>query len=157
MILNWYNACKNANGQCYFIENKMEYINLNENKIPLENIIYHDYKNINVKKSFNMSINEVLEFDNPPQQILNLPPFDIIFINSPEGYSNEKPGRLLPCIWSRNLFSNRNTIIYIDDSNRKLEKHIINNFFNNYEKYTFHDNNCLKLKRDGCTKLTLIN
>ena len=39
------------------------------------------------------------------------------------------PGRLLPIYWSNKYLSKSNTIIYIDDSERELEKYFIKNYF----------------------------
>ena len=79
------------------------------------------------------------------EKLKNLAPFDIIIVDGPEGYSNEKPGRLIPCYWST-LLSKKGTIIYIDDANRKLENYCINKFFTDKEKQIFNE-------RDKCTKI----
>ena len=46
--------------------------------------------------------------------------FDIIIIGGPEGFTQKKPGRLIPCSNSK-ILSKSGTLIYIDDVNRKLE------------------------------------
>lgn len=60
-------------------------------------------------------------------------PFDIIIIDGPEGYSSEKPGRLLPCYWST-ILSKPGTVIYVDDANRTLEAYCIETYFKSYKR-----------------------
>ena len=52
----WYNGNKNT----YFVEDNNEYIQLNHNYIPKENIIRYNYQNITVEKSFQMNDREIL-------------------------------------------------------------------------------------------------
>ena len=66
-----------------------------------------------------------------PDRLLNLAPFDIIIVDGPTGYNNNMPGRLLPIYWSNKYLSKSNTIIYIDDSERELEKYCIKNYCDN--------------------------
>ena len=132
------------NNKTYFIENNDEYIKLNKDVIPEENIIKYDYKNLTVKNSYNMNLDD-MNLYKIPTKILQLAPFKIILIDGPPGYNNEQPGRLIPIYWARYL-SNENTIIYVDDSSRKLETYAINKFFNNNPKIIFNS----RLK---CTKI----
>ena len=136
----WYNGNKNT----YFIENNDKYINLNINDIPKSNIIKYEYENINVKSSFKMSDDDIHKYI-IPEQIKNLGLFDIIIIDGPEGNYKKKPGRLIPYYWST-LLSKKGTIIYGDDSSRKLENYCINKFFKDKEKILFKE-------RKGCTKI----
>ena len=136
----WYNGNKNT----YFIESNNKYINLNKNDIPESNIFKYDYKNIKVKDSFKMSIDDIKKYV-IPEKIKNLAPFDIIIIDGPEGYQDDSPGRLIPYYWST-ILSKKGTIIYGDDSSRKLENYFLNNFFKDKEKILFKD-------RLGCTKI----
>ena len=136
----WYNGNKNT----YFIENNDEYINLNINNIPKSNIIKYKYKNINVKNSFRMSYNDLNKYE-IPNEIKKVAPFDIIIIDGPEGYKQHSPGRLIPYYWAT-LLSKNGTIIYGDDSNRKLENYCINKFFKDKEKIFFKE-------RLGCVKI----
>lgn len=136
----WYNGNKNT----YFIESNNKYINLNKNDIPESNIFKYDYKNINVKESFKMSIDDIKKYV-IPEKIKNLAPFDIIIIDGPEGYQADSPGRLIPYYWST-ILSKKGTIIYGDDSLRKLENYCINKFLKDKEKILFKD-------RLGCTKI----
>lgn len=136
----WYHQ----NNNTYFIENNEEYINLNKDIIPQENIIQYDYKNLTVKNSFNMNFND-MNIYKIPTKILQLAPFKIILIDGPAGYNDEQPGRLIPMFWTRYL-SDENTLIYVDDSSRKLETYAINKFFNNNPKKIFNS----RLK---CTKI----
>ena len=132
------------NNKTYFIENNDEYIKLNKYVIPEENIIKYDYKNLTVKNSYNMNLDD-MNLYKIPTKILQLAPFKIILIDGPPGYNNEQPGRLIPIYWARYL-SNEDTIIYVDDSSRKLETYAINKFFNNNPKIIFNS----RLK---CTKI----
>ena len=136
----WYNGNKNT----YFIENKDEYINLNIKDIPRSNIIKYEYKNINVKNSLKMSDNDIKKYL-IPEEIKNVGPFDIIIVDGPEGFRPEKPGRLIPYYWASQL-SKKGTIIYGDDSSRKLENYCINKFFKDKEKILFKE-------RHGCVKI----
>ena len=117
----WYNGNKNT----YFIESNDKYINMNINDIPKCNIIKYEYKNINVINSFKMSDNDINKYI-IPEKIKNLGPFDIIIIDGPEGWSYNKPGRLIPYYWASQL-SKKDTIIYGDDCLRTLENYCINN------------------------------
>ena len=135
----WYNGNKNT----YFIENNDEYINMNINDIPKNNIIKYEYK-INVKDSFQMSDDDLKKYI-IPEKIKKLGLFDIIIIDGPEGWDENKPGRLIPYYWASKL-SKKGTIIYGDDSSRKLEKYCINKFFKNKEKILFTQRNkCIKI------------
>jgi hypothetical protein len=136
----WYNGNKNT----YFIESNDYYINLNINDIPKCNIIKYEYENINVKNSFKMSDNEINKYI-IPEKIKNLGPFDIIIIDGPEGYADNKPGRLIPYYWASQL-SKKDTIIYCDDCSRKLESYCINKFFKDKKKL-------LCRERLGCLKI----
>jgi hypothetical protein len=136
----WYNRNKDT----YFIENNDKFINLNRKDIPPENIIKYDYKNINVNSSFNLNDDAISEY-NIPEKIKNLAPFDIILIDGPEGCHRTAPGRLIPCYWTT-LLSKPGTIIYIDDSSRKLETFCINKFFKHNKKEVFEE-------RLHCTKI----
>jgi len=136
----WYNGNKNT----YFIESNDEFINLNKNDIPTSNIIKYEYKNINVRDSFKMSVDDINKYI-IPEKIKNLGPFDIIIIDGPEGWEGSKPGRLIPYYWAT-LLSNKGTIIYGDDSSRELENYCINKFFKNKEQILFSE-------RHGCMKI----
>ena len=134
----WYNGNKNN----YFIEDNDEYINLND--IPISNIIKYEYKNINVKSSLKMSVDDINKFL-IPEKIKDLGSFDIIIIDGPEGYHHSKPGRLIPYYWAT-LLSKKGTIIYADDSSRKLENYCIHKFFKDKEKIFYKE-------RLGCMKI----
>ena len=136
----WYNGNKNT----YFIENNDRYINLNINDIPKSNIIKYKYKNINVKDSFTKTSDDINKYV-IPEKIKNLGSFDIIIIDGPEGWNPYKPGRLIPYYWAT-LLSKKGTIIYGDDSSRKLENYCINKFFKDKEKIFFKE-------RLGCVKI----
>ena len=124
----WYNG----NAETYFVENKDEFIKLNEKDIPKTNIIKYDYKNISLKISKELSDEAISKFK-VPDELLQLAPFDIILIDGPEGQAPEKPGRLLPYYWVKFL-SKSGTIIYTDDSRRPYESYFINKYFKNKAK-----------------------
>lgn len=130
----WYNL---TNKNTFFVEDNKYYIDLN-NSINKNNIIYHDYKNISVKTSLNLTLNQIKNFE-IPKKLLELAPFDIILIDGPTGFNEKCPGRLLPIYWSKEYLSNDKTIIYIDDASRHLEKKCINSFFINNNKKYFKD------------------
>ena len=136
----WYEG---NNKNTFFIENNDEYIKLNINHIPSENIIKYDYE-ITCSSSFNLTDNKIKEF-RIPEKILNEAPFDIIIIDGPEGFSLTKPGRLIPCYWST-LLSKPGSIIYIDDAKRKLENFCIQKYFKHHYKEEFD-------KRQKCVKI----
>jgi hypothetical protein len=130
----WYNA---TNKNTYFIENNQQYIDLNKN-INNNNIIYHQYKDITVKSSLNLTDDKINMFK-IPQKLLELAPFDIILIDGPSGYDEKCPGRLLPIYWSKKYLSKEGTIIYVDDAIRVLEKKCINKYFIDNKKVYFKD------------------
>ena len=132
------------NKNTYFVENNEKYIELNKD-IPETNIIKYDYKNINVKNSLLLNDKDINNYL-LPQKLLDLLPFDIILIDGPEGYMSSKPGRLLPCFWSYKYLSKKDTLIYIDDSNRILESYCINKYFKDKIVNIFPERNkCCKI------------
>lgn len=139
----WYHG---NNMNTYFIENKQNFIDINSS-IPAKNIIKYDYKNIRVSNSFNLTESD-LDVYSLPDSLTNLGKFDIILIDGPEGYTNNKPGRLLPCYWTYKYLSKKGTIIYIDDSKRTLENYCINKFFKDNIVKEFNE-------RNGCTKIII--
>lgn len=146
----WYNSTK---GNTFFVENNKDYIELNKDHIPSSNIIYYDYKNITVDSSFNISEKDVDNFV-MPNELRKLDPFDIIIIDGPAGWYPTAPGRLLPIYWSSKFLCKQNTLIYIDDSNRKLEKYCIDKYLSNDSKYkqiNYFPN------RDGTVKIQNLN
>ena len=138
----WYEG---NNKNTYFVENKREYIELNKNDIPFNNIIQYEYNTL-VETSEKLTDNEIVKYK-LNDKLKKLAPFDIIIIDGPEGYDNKKPGRIIPCYWST-LLSKTGTIIYIDDANRKLENYCINKYFSNKKKTEF-------IKREKCVKITI--
>jgi hypothetical protein len=130
----WYNV---TNKNTFFIEDNKTYISLNQN-INSNNIIYHEYKNITVKKSFYLNDNKIENYT-IPEQLLKHAPFDIILIDGPNGSNDDAPGRLLPIFWSKRYLSKEGTIVYIDDSSRNLEKKCINKYLMNNPKTYFNE------------------
>jgi hypothetical protein len=138
----WYEG---NNKNTYFVENNDEYINLNKNDIPLNNIIKYNYQT--TCKSCLKLTREELNIFTIPVKISNLAPFDIIIVDGPEGYSEDKPGRLIPCYWAT-LLSKPGTLIYVDDSSRKVEDTCIKTFFNDKVVQKFPE-------RLQCTKICM--
>jgi hypothetical protein len=136
----WYEGC---NKNVFFVENNDKYIELNIKKIPLDNIIKYDYKTT-CASSEHLTDNEITGFI-IPQKIEERGPYDIIIIDGPEGYTPEKPGRLIPIYWATKL-TKPGTLIYIDDSKRPLENRCIQKYFADYEKTYFDE-------REGTTKI----
>ena len=120
----WYYGNKK---NTYFIEDNIEYIELNKD-ISDSNIIYHDYGEINVKNSFSLT-NETLKKFIVPDKLKDIGTFDIIIIDGPKGNTNNSKGRLIPYYWSSQFLSKKNTIIYCDDIERKLESYCLDKFF----------------------------
>jgi len=138
----WYEG---TGGNTFFVENKDEYIRLNEKDIPGTHIIKYDYK---TRCDASMSMPQsVIDSYSIPDRLLELAPFDIIVIDGPEGYKPFSPGRLLPCYWSLRL-SRAGTVIYVDDSVRPLEKYCIEKFFAGKVVTVFPE-------RSGCTKIVV--
>jgi len=130
----WYNA---TNTNTLFIENNETYIDLNKNIDP-NNIIYYDYQNISVNSSLDLTETQISEFK-IPEKILENAPFDIILINGPNGYNDNCPGTLLPIYWSKHFLSKEETIIYLDNASRNLEKKSINKYFLTNKKNYFKE------------------
>ena len=142
----WHNS---TIGNTFFVENNIEYINLNKNIIPEANIIFYDFEGITVSKSKNIiNNNSLLSTDSfmIPQKLLDSAPYDIILIDGPAGYDNDKIGRLLPIYWSQKYLSKSGTIIYIDDCKRPLESACINKYFCDNKKNIYNE-------RLGCAKI----
>lgn len=136
----WYNGNPNT----FFVEDKDEFIDINKNDIPMQNIIKYNY-NISIKDSYSMTLSDLEKFI-PPHNLIEKGPFDIILIDGPEGYTLQKPGRIIPMYWTSTFLSKPSTKIYVDDSNRPLEKYGINFFFRDKQKHFFKN-------RNGCTKI----
>lgn len=122
------------NKNTFFVENKDEYIKLNEGTIPFDKIIKYNYKTT-LPTSFSLPDDKIKEFK-IPEKILNEAPFDIILIDGPEGYYSKTPGRLIPCFWAT-MLSKAGTVIYVDDAGRKLETFCIKKYFKDYPKQEF--------------------
>ena len=136
----WY---KGNHSNTFFVESNDKYIEMNIKDIPANNIIKYNY-NTTCASSVQLTHDKISTFI-IPDKIMKEAPFDIIIIDGPEGYSLEKPGRLIPCYWSTQL-SRPETIIYIDDANRKVEAYCIEKYFKHYKKKEFN-------KRDKCVKI----
>ena len=138
----WYEG---TGGNTFFVENKDEYIRLNEKDIPASHIIKYDYKT-RCDTSM-LTPQSVLDSYSIPDRVYELAPFDLIIIDGPEGYQPFSPGRLLPCYWSLRL-SRAGTVIYVDDSARPLEKYCIQKFYSDRVSRVFPE-------RSGCTKIIM--
>lgn len=80
------------------------------------NIEIYNVGNNTVQRSLANDIDDLVV----PKCIQNID-WDIIFIDGPAGFANDKPGRALPIIWTSKI-KNKNTHIFVDDYERKLEK-----------------------------------
>ena len=129
----------------FFVEDNEEYIN--NSPIDISKIVYHKYRDISVDSSFELSKEQIEKYE-VPDEILKNSPYDVIYIDAPSGCCNICPGRLLPIYWSKYYLSKPGTIIFIDDSNRKLESYCISKFFPNEKKENF-------TIRDGFCKITI--
>ena len=127
----WYHKNKNT----YFVEDNEVLIKLNKKYIPETNIIHYTYKTTSVANSQTLSDEEIRQ-TTIPCALLELAPFDIIIIAGPEGGSPTKPGRLLPCYWTKWL-AKPGTIIYLDDCHRSLENYCIDKYFKYKQMYFF--------------------
>ena len=137
----WYSL---ANKNVYFIEDNKKYIELNK-EISSDNIIEYNYNDINVRKSFNLTEEEIEKYP-IPKNLIDLAPFDIIYIDGPEGCTKNSKGRLLPYYWSKKYLSKKGTIIYCDDCARLLESFCIHKFFyNNIKKQISPNIPCTKI------------
>ena len=119
-------------GNTYFVEDNLEHISL-AYMIDPKRIIRCDYGSITVARSFTMTGQEVDAIPIPPS-LLTEAPFDVIFVNGPLSYNASCPGRLLPLLWSRTLLSASGTVVYVDDSDRRLESLCIEQFFGDCDK-----------------------
>jgi hypothetical protein len=137
----WYNL---TNGNTFFVEDNKEYIEKNKD-ISDDKIIQYTYQGITVKSSFNMTDEQIHSFIIPDKIIKNAP-YDIIYIDGPNGYTQDKPGRLLPIFWSRTILSKPDSLVYIDDCKRPLETMCVNKYFSDYKKSIIN-------VRDGCMKI----
>lgn len=142
-----------TNKNTFFIEHNDDYINLNKD-IDCENIIKYEYNDISVEKSINLLkknksfyIDELQNYK-IPQKLIELGPFDVIIVDGPTGYNEKCPGRLLPIYWSKTFLSKKESVIYVDDTNRKLESQCIQTFFK--DDYIRFSN-----IRDGCAKIII--
>lgn len=141
----WYEG---NNKNTFFVENKDEYIKLNEKDIPSKRIIKYDYVGITCENSVKMTDEQISKYA-CPTALLNEGPFDIILIDGPEGFGN-KPGRLIPAYWSAKFLSKPGTLIYVDDSNRKVETYSIQKYFKDKVVKVFPErNNCTKIIING--------
>jgi len=133
-------------GNTYFVEDNREYIALNEDIDP-SRIIYYDYKGISVERSFAITDEEILAFP-VPEALMEAGPFDLIFVSGPLSYNSACPGRLLPLFWSRYLLGSKDTLVYVDDSERRLESHCIERFYGDCVKKRL-------LVSGGCVRIRL--
>ena len=139
----WFNLCPNT---C-FVEHNPKYINKALEYIPKANIVHCKYKGISVWNSFGMTEERLSSLPMPPE-LEGAEPFDVILIDGPTGYNFFLSGRMLPCYWAMKHFSQPGTLVYIDDSERKLESYCIDRFFKGKVSQSFPS-------RDGCVKIAM--
>ena len=137
----WYNL---TGQNTYFVEDNIAYINLNKN-IDSSHIIHYIYTGVTVPSSFKLTDQDIEAFK-IPDELLDIAPFDIIYIDGPTGWNNNCPGRLLPIYWSANFLSKKETVIYIDDCKRPLETYCIDKFFkDNVKEFLDVGQGCMKI------------
>lgn len=127
----WFNAngCKDV----WFIEENIKYIDMNPN-IPRENVIYHKFENIDLYKSSRLQDEDLEKYPLPKgiEKIIGNG-FDIIIIDGPTGCFPTSPGRLLATYWATKKWSHKNTIFYLDDTNRKVETLCMNKYMSDMD------------------------
>ena len=138
----WYEA---THKNTFFVEDKDEYIRLTAKDVPADHIVKYTYKTTCAKTTA-LTDDAIRAFE-IPEKLLQEAPFDVIIIDGPEGYSPEKPGRLIPSYWST-LLSKPGTIIYIDDAIRPVEQYCLKKYFADKVKKEFPE-------RSKCMKLTI--
>ena len=115
----------------WFVETNDEYIKLCK-EIDKKCVIKHDFSNITVKSSMTLSDEQIEKYP-IPYILLKNAPYDIILVDAPVGSSDNAPGRLLPMYWTKECLSHSGTIVYADDTERKLENYCIKKYFSNYK------------------------
>ena len=138
----WYEGAKK---NAFFVEDKDYYIGLTTKYVPSDHVIKYTYTTTCATTTA-LTDEQIRAFE-IPEQLLREAPFDVIIIDGPEGYSREKPGRLIPSYWST-LLSKPGTVIYIDDTIRPIEQYCLKKFFADKIKIEFTE-------RSKCTKLTI--
>jgi hypothetical protein len=125
--LFWLHATK---GKTYFVEDDDDFILHDKNL--LQNIIPCNYFGTSVSKSLNFLDNETRSNSHyslaPPIDLIKLAPYDVILVDGPKGYSDDKEGRLHPIKWSSKLMSHKGSV-YIDDAERELETKAVKKYF----------------------------
>lgn len=129
----WYKSNNKKN--IIFVEHNDSFINLNS-KIKNNFILKYEYKNTSVEKSLKNIFNEDEHLI--PAKLLRKAPFDIVLIDSPEGYKDDSFGREIPFYWTRNFLIHEKTKIFIHDIQRKLEKLLLEKYFKDFQKKYFH-------------------
>ena len=146
--LIWNNYVKYINNKSItiFVEDDDYYIK-KQKSIDNNNIIKFKYSTTvketlkHLKSKSSKDIKEYIKNNKfqIPEKLLKYYPFDIILIDGPKGYDNNQSGRLLPIYWYEKYLSNKNTVIYVDDSNRTLESLLIDKYFGLYEITKFNE------------------
>lgn len=110
----WQNM--NCNGYTLFLETNSTWKDYCLKDNSNLNIRLYEVGNNNVKRSLLGDIDEI-----PIPDFIKNIQWDIIFIDGPEGFSPDKPGRAIPILWA-NKIKNKKTHIFVDDYGRTLEK-----------------------------------
>lgn len=134
----------------YFIENYQKWIDLNRD-IPKDRIVKFTYPEVNVGNCLQKFSAGELDFNQlqVPEEIKKQAPFDIILVDGPQGFNGKCAGRLYPIKWAVRELSKPDTLVYVDDSKRQLEKRSIERFVKSptrVVKVFTQRNNCTKIR-----------
>lgn len=119
----------NRNGKTIFLENLEEWIPKNS-----EDVVKVDYNTVREDYQGLLLEQEKLEMKCLPESIAN-EKWDIIFVDSPTGYSKKCPGRM-QSIYTASKLANKDTLVYIHDCNRKVEDTYSKHFFEIDKQFT---------------------
>ncbi len=109
---------ENENGTTIFIEDVAEWAELAREQMDCR-VVMVEYD------TFVRDANALI--DQPERLTLELPEdiqamrFDVIVVDAPQGFSDDKPGRMKP-IYMSSLLSHEGSHVFVDDFNRKIER-----------------------------------
>lgn len=128
----WVNA--NKDGQTLFVEHDPVWFQKAAEMYPGK-VVFHPFDNITVDSSMELTTADLKTFPIPAELLETK--WDIVIIDGPTGCNGDCPGRALPIYWTKEHFSHTNTIVYIDDCDRDVEKRFIDECFdaNTQQRY----------------------
>jgi len=115
--------------------------------IPPANKVHYTYRST-VKNSHVIDANKLNEISRiPPPPVVFKHKWDVVLIDGPTGFSQVRPGRILPFYWASKIIKqNPNVIIYVDDYNRVLEKKLSARFLGTKNIKNIQDNKFIKFR-----------